>query len=86
MSYRNRNSSTTDAIVCTGNTVFVPEGKFEQSMRKFKNKVKDSGILNDLRDREAYEKPTTARKKALALAKKRWNRKLESEVLPKKLF
>lgn len=85
MSYRHRNSPT-DTVVCTGSTVYVPEGKFEQSLRKFKNKVKDSGILNELRDREAYEKPTTARKKALALAKKRWARKLESEVLPKKLY
>lgn len=69
-----------------GNKVYVQDGKFEQAMRKFKNKVQDSGLLIELREREAYEKPTTARKKAAAQAKKRWQKKLESESLPKKLF
>jgi small subunit ribosomal protein S21 len=69
-----------------GNKVYVQDGRFEQALRKFKNKVQDSGLLDDLRDREAYEKPTTARKKAKAQAKKRWERKLQDESLPKKLF
>ncbi len=69
-----------------GNRVYVQEGRFEQAMRKFKNKVQDSGLLNDLRDREAYEKPTTARKKAKAQAVKRQERRLKDESLPKKLY
>jgi len=69
-----------------GNKVFVGEGKFEQAIRKFKTKVQDSGLLIELREREAYEKPTTKRKKAAAQAKKRWQRKLESDLLPPRLY
>lgn len=72
--------------VCQGNKVYVSDGKFEQAMRKFKNKVQDSGLLIELREREAYEKPTTSRKRAAAQAKKRWQKKVESDSMPKKLF
>jgi small subunit ribosomal protein S21 len=73
-------------VVCPGNKVYVQDGRFEQAMRKFKNKVQDSGLLNELREREAYEKPTTARKKAKSQAKRRWQKKIEGDQLPKKLF
>ena len=57
-----------------------------QALRRFKKKVEDSGVLEELRDREHYVKPTTARKKAKAAAKARWNKKLRENELPKKLF
>lgn len=69
-----------------GCKVFVQEGRFEQALRTFKNKVQDSGLLLELREREAYEKPTTQRKKALGRAKKRWEMKLKNEALPKRFF
>jgi small subunit ribosomal protein S21 len=84
MAYNNYNSK--DALVCTGSKVYVVDGKFEQAMRKFKNKVQDSGLLIELREREAYEKPTTKRKRALAQAKKRWQKKLAHDTIPKKLY
>jgi small subunit ribosomal protein S21 len=59
---------------------------FYQGLRRFKKKVEDSGVLEELRDREHYVKPTTARKKAKAAAKARWNKKLRENELPKKLF
>jgi len=59
---------------------------FNSAMRKFKKKVLESGLLRELRDREFYEKPTTARKKAKSAAKNRWRKKLESDALPKKLY
>jgi len=80
MTYQNNNP------IIQGTKVYVVDGKFEQAMRKFKNKVQDSGLIIELREREAYEKPTTRRKKALAQAKKRWQRKLEADQLPKKEF
>ena len=55
-------------------------------MRKFKKKMQDSGLLQDLRDREHYEKPTAARKKKASAAKNRWKKKLQSQQLPKKLY
>lgn len=69
-----------------GSKVFVKDDKVEVALRKFKKKVAESGKLQELRDREFYEKPTTTRKKALSSAKNRWRKKVESQQLPKKLF
>ena len=69
-----------------GSTVYVKNDNVEQAMRKFKKKMQDSGLLQDLRDREFYEKPTAARKKKASAAKNRWKKKLQSQQLPKKLY
>lgn len=69
-----------------GATVHVVDGKFEQALRKFKNKVQDSGLLLELREREGFTKPTAKRKKAAAQAKKRWQKKVASEQMLPKLF
>jgi len=69
-----------------GNVVFVQNDNVEKALRKFKKKVLESGLLRELRDREFYEKPTTARKKAKSAAKNRWRKKLEADSLPKKLY
>lgn len=66
--------------------VFIKDDKVEQALRKFKKKIADSGKLQDLREREFYEKPTTARKKAASAAKNRWRKKLAAQELPKKLY
>lgn len=75
-----------EKIVCRGNSVTVVNDQVEKAMRKFKKKVLESGLLRELKERETYEKPTTARKKAKAAAKNRWQKKLRSESLPKKLY
>lgn len=59
---------------------------FEHMMRKFKKKVADSGILQDLRDREFYVKPTIQRKISKSKARNRWQKYLISQELPKKMF
>ena len=69
-----------------GSTVYVRNENVEQAMRKFKKKMQDSGLLQELRDREHYEKPTAARKKKASAAKNRWKKKLQSQQLPKKLY
>jgi small subunit ribosomal protein S21 len=70
-----------------GNTVVVGmDGNVEKALRKFKKKVLESGLLNELREREFYTKPTTARKQAKAAAKRRWKKKLRDESLPKKMY
>lgn len=66
--------------------VLVKDDNYERAIRKFKKKVNESGKLQNLRDREFYEKPTTTRKKAAAAAKNRWRKKLDAQALPKKLF
>lgn len=70
----------------TGSTVFVTNDNVEKALRKFKKKIAESGKLQELRDREFYEKPTTARKKAKNQARRRWLKKQQSETLPKKLY
>ena len=72
--------------IAQGNKVVVVNDQVEKALRKFKKKVSDSGLLQDLRERESYIKPTTRRKQAKSAAKRRWQKKLQSEQLPKKLY
>lgn len=64
----------------------MPEGGFERAMRKFKKKVQESGLLQELKEREQYEKPTTRRKRAKSQARKRWLKKVAESKLPPKLY
>ena len=69
-----------------GNSVIVKDNNVEKALRKFKKKVADSGLLQELRDRETYEKPTTARKKKKSAAKNRLRKQIAGQTLPKKLY
>lgn len=69
-----------------GNSVIVKDGNVEKALRKFKKKVVESGLLNELRDRETYEKPTTKRKRKKSAARNRLRKQLASQSLPKKLY
>lgn len=69
-----------------GRAVIVKDDNVERALRKFKKKITESGLLNELRDREFYEKPTTTRKRKKSAAVNRWNKKLASQQLPKKLY
>ena len=70
----------------TGSTVFVTNDNVEKALRKFKKKIAESGKLQELRDREFFTKPTTARKLKASAAKNRWKKKLAEQALPKKLY
>jgi small subunit ribosomal protein S21 len=70
-----------------GNSVVLKEHEnINQALRRFKKKIDESGLLEDLRAKEFYEKPTTARKRAKSAAKARWKKKLRDQQLPPKLF
>jgi small subunit ribosomal protein S21 len=69
----------------TGITVKDHEN-INQSLRRFKRKVEDAKILEDLRAKEFYEKPTSVRKRKKGAARARWLKKLQKEQLPKKLY
>ena len=60
--------------------------KFDKSLRLFKKKVEEEGILKEVRRREHYVKPCTDRKIKKAAAIKRWKKYLERNQLPKKRF
>ena len=69
-----------------GRSVIVNDGNIERALRKFKKKVQTSGILNDLRLKEHFVKPTVERKLKKAAAKNRWRKQLAEQALPKKLY
>lgn len=69
-----------------GRSVLVQDGNVDRALRKFKKKIQTSGILDDLRAREFYEKPTTERKRKKSAAQARWQKKLRDQSLPKKLY
>ena len=69
-----------------GNKVIVGDLPLNIALRKFKQKGEDSGILETLRSKMFYEKPTTERKRKKGAAKARWNKKLRDQSLPKKMF
>ena len=66
--------------------VKVVDGKVDQALRKFKKKFTESGLLDELRARETYEKPTTERKRKKGAAKSRLRKQIRDQQLPKKLY
>jgi len=70
----------------TGRMVFVHGSNFESAMKKFKKKVLQSNILNELREKEFYIKPTLAKKLKKNSARARWKKYLDSRELPKKQY
>ena len=70
-----------------GTGITVKDGEnINQALRRFKRKIDDSGKLDDLRQKETYEKPTTARKRKKGAAKARWRKQLRDQQLPKKMY
>lgn len=69
-----------------GRSVLVVDGNWERALRKFKKKVTESGILNDVREREHYVKPTTRRKQQAGAARARWQKHLKNQQLLPRQF
>jgi small subunit ribosomal protein S21 len=65
-----------DEIGIRGLYVEVKNNDINWALRKFKKKVQDDGILQEVKEREAFEKPSIRRKKAKAAARSRWLKKL----------
>ena len=64
--------------------VRVFDGKFDQALRKFKKKVANDKVLEEVRKREADEKPSPKRQRKLACAKARYRKKLRTEALQRR--
>ena len=69
-----------------GRTVTVTDGNVEKAMRKFKKKIQASGVLNELRDREHFIKPTTQRKIRRNAARNRWRKYVQTQQLPQRKY
>jgi small subunit ribosomal protein S21 len=70
----------------SGLRIIVGDMPINTALRKFKQKIDDSGKLEDVKAKMFYEKPTTARKRKKGAAKSRWAKKLRDQQLPKKLY
>jgi small subunit ribosomal protein S21 len=67
-------------------TILLKENEpFEVAIRRFRRAIEKNGLIAELRERQSYEKPTTARKSKKAAAVKRLHKRLRSQMLPKKL-
>ncbi|MGK5085505.1 30S ribosomal protein S21 [Bdellovibrionota bacterium FG-1] len=52
--------------------ILIREGdSFEAALKKFKKQCEKAGTLNEIRKREAYDKPSVKRKKKAIAARKR---------------
>lgn len=70
-----------------GTRVFAKDGEpFERMMRRFKKKAEENKVIDTLKKKEFYEKPTTAKKRKASAAKARWAKKVKDQQLPPKLF
>jgi small subunit ribosomal protein S21 len=56
--------------------ITIREGdSFEASLKKFKKQCEKAGTMNEIRKREAYDKPSVKRKKKDIAARKRATKK-----------
>ena len=76
--------SPINVAVLTGNcipNVRVKDNEpFEIAIRRFKRACEKAGILAEVRRREFYEKPTQERKRKMAAAVKRTQKKVSREL------
>ena len=63
-----------------GLLVEVRNGDFAFALRKFKKKVQEDGILQELREKQHFEKPSETRKKAKAAGRARWLKKQRKQA------
>lgn len=66
-------------VSLSGSKVEVRNNDFGKALRKFKKKVQEDGILQEVKNREYYEKPSVKKKRAKAAARSRWLKKLSKE-------
>lgn len=59
-----------------GMTVEVRNGDINGALRRFKKKVQEEGIIQEVRERQEYTKPSLKRKKAKAAARARHLKKI----------
>ena len=64
-----------DKVIGSGLQVIVRNNDFNGALRKFKKKVQDAGIIQEVRERQSYVKPSEKRAKAKAAGIARWKKK-----------
>lgn len=67
-------------------SVKVYNDNVDKALRKLKKKVQNTGILEEVRRRQHFEKPSAERKRAKAAAKARYRKKLAKEEAARRKF
>jgi len=62
-----------------GLSVEVRNGDFNGALRRFKKLVQEAGIIQEIKRRKEYEKPSTKRAKAKAAGRARWLKKVRKQ-------
>ena len=81
------NKYNNDKQMQAGLTVEVRNGDINKALRLFKKKVQEAGIIQEVRERGEFVKPSEKRKKAKAAGRARWLKKqrtMEIGTPPKK--
>jgi ribosomal protein S21 len=63
-----------------GITVEVRNDDFGRALRTWSKKVQDTGLMQEIKERMSYEKPTVARQRMKKQARKRWERTVEGLI------
>lgn len=61
-----------------GLSVTVQDGRFDKAFGQFNRAVQDSGILKEIKDRMYFESNPAKKQRRLKMAKKRWQKKMET--------
>ena len=81
MKNNRRNHNNDDWHNKVGLKVIVQHNDVAKALRKLKKKIAEDGLLQELRKREYYEKPTAKRKRKKAEEIARWRKKERSMQL-----
>lgn len=60
-----------EAVRIQGLSVEVRNNDINKALRRFKKMIQEDGLIQEVREREYYEKPSAIRKKAKAAARAR---------------
>ena len=63
-----------------GLKVEVRNGDFNAALRRFKKKVQEAGLIQEIRESKEYVKPSEKRRKAKAAGRARWLKKQAKEM------
>lgn len=74
--YNKHHNKSYNHVFIPGIAVVVQFNNVDAALRKFKKKVQEEGILQTVRNKQEYVKPSEKRRKAKAAAKARSMKKL----------
>jgi len=77
VNYNHKKHFKYNNLFIPGIAVVVQNNNVDAALRKFKKKVQEEGIIQTVRAKQEYVKPSEKRRKAKAASKARWQKKLQ---------